>query len=256
MNEVIRKRIKKVSTVLILLSLSITCLTFYNWSAAGTLDSVQLPPIPPSPTSSSESTNSQQQFDVMPNNTQVQQNITDTLSNQQQLQQQPLPLPSTETLNSSEIVFETYKNPQFGISIEYPKNWRISEVPGPVQIVSFSSPLENLTDNIPRQLTISRTDYLQNITQNNYTSMILNNLQSQGINAAASDAVLSNRTSHQMITSFSGNGLLPLQEILQIWSVKDNTVYTIEYTAGPDKFFKYLPVIDEMTSSFKVKGWD
>ena len=177
----IHRRVKKVFTVLILLSLGTTCLTLYNWSA-GTLDDAQLPPIPTSPPSSSESANSQQQSDVVSNKTQVQQNITDSLS-MQQLQQQPLLLPSTETLNASEVVFETYKNPQFGISIEYPKNWRISEVPDSERIVSFNSPLENLSDSIPRQLTISRTDYLQNTTQNNYTSMKLNYTQSLGINA-------------------------------------------------------------------------
>lgn len=65
--------------------------------------------------------------------------------------------------------------------------------------------------------------------------------QSLGVNAAASNSSLSGIPAHQLITSIPGDPLRPGAEILQIWSVKDNSVFVITYTADTNKFSKYLP---------------
>ena len=218
----------------------------------------QLPPVPPSLTDSQE----QPQSGLSTNITSGQQNITESpsipqLQEQQQSEQQALPLLSVETINVSDVTFETYENPDLGVRIEYPSTWRVSEDSPPdyTQIVSFYSPLEDLSDSLPVQVTVSRNDYAQNITQEDYTALTLNTTQSLGINAAASNVSLSERPAHQLITSIPGDQIRPGVEILQVWSVKDNSVYIVTYTADTNKFSKYLPVVNHTISSFRVDNW-
>jgi hypothetical protein len=109
---------------------------------------------------------------------------------------------------------------------------------------------------IPVQIKISRIDYTQNVTQSEYTSSILNyTTQTLGIDISDSEAVLSQRPAHQLIATLPGDELRPKTGVLQVWSVKDNTVYNIMYMADTNKFSRYLPIVKNMIDSFQVDHW-
>jgi hypothetical protein len=164
---------------------------------------------------------------------------------------------SSNQLQGPSSELELFYDPELGISIEYPNDWRVSTngLQDYTQLIAFYSPLENLADASPVQVSISRVDYIGNVTQDEYTALTRNATQSLGINGTESNTTLSQQPAHQLITSFSSNSALPGTDILQTWSVNNNTVYTIRYTATADKFDTYLPIVQDMISSFQVDGW-
>ena len=161
---------------------------------------------------------------------------------------------STSTaLNVSEIQFSRYENPEFGISIQHPSDWRVSETnPQPAQIVSFLSPWENLEDLSPVSVSIFQDDYASSVTLEGYTNLNSILYQELGVIISESkDTVLSGKPAHSVLVNNSSAG--GTMDML-VWTVSTDgrKVYTIAYTATPDDFTRYLPVVQKMINSFQI----
>jgi hypothetical protein len=169
--------------------------------------------------------------------------------------------------NSTNVLptaFLTYNNSDVGIKIEYPNNWRVS-TPGfedYSQIVSFFSPLENLTDVFPARVIISQQSYVQNVTLGAYTNITLNQSQALGVNITESKPTkLSGQDAHQLVTTLGAGGNeftattpAPISKVMQVWTVQDNKVYILYYIADEPKYSAYLPIIQKMIDSFVISG--
>jgi hypothetical protein len=148
--------------------------------------------------------------------------------------------------------FSTYSSQAFGFTIQYPSNWRVLPSMSPTQVVSFYSPFENLQDVIPVGVSISRSDYLTNVTLAGYTQRNLDILQRVGSNISqSSETTLSGMPAHMVI---SNNTLVDGTMNMVIWTVTNDgmNVYTIAYTATPQDFEQYRPIFDQMVSSFQI----
>jgi hypothetical protein len=159
---------------------------------------------------------------------------------------------------SSTVDFSTYSSPEFGFTIQYPSNWRALPFGfNPTQIVSFISPLENIQDVIPARVGISRNDYLNSVTLEEYTQRSLDILQSVGANISQSppttpsSTTLSGMPAHMVVTN---NTAVAGTMDMVIWSVTTDgqMVYIITYSATPQDFEQYRPIFNEMVNSFQI----
>src|SRR5215475_13571987 len=75
--------------------------------------------------------------------------------------------------------FLTYENPTYGVEIKYPDTWVVSTTGFQTynNIVGFYSPLQNLTDILPAEVSLSIRTYLQNVTLDEYTNVTLGALK-------------------------------------------------------------------------------
>lgn len=153
-----------------------------------------------------------------------------------------------------------YANALNGISMLYPSDWQpySSGLAFP-NLIRFYSPLQNLSDFIPAQVTIGVTKYVnRGITLPQYTSFILTLLnQSQGQKQLTIDnsnpvTVAGNPGYRVTFTSLPSSNSTSELRTMQLWTVVDNKLYTISYVAEPSKFTAYLPKLTQMLGSLRI----
>jgi hypothetical protein len=168
---------------------------------------------------------------------------------------------STNNNNTNDILsssFLTYYSPGFEIMIQYPNDWRISTfgLEDYSQIVSFLSPLENLTDTFPAKVVISQYNYVQNVTLDSFTNMTLNQSRILDINITEPKrSLLSGLDAYELVTTLDiENELIPIpvSKVMEVWTAYGNKVYKLTYVADEPKYSKYLPKVQKMKESFKI----
>jgi eukaryotic-like serine/threonine-protein kinase len=160
----------------------------------------------------------------------------------------PTPPPTTSN-------FLTYQNPTYGIKIQYPSDWTMSQtgLRDYTNIVAFYSPLQNLTA-VPSQFLLSRTHYSQNITLNDYGKLVNATLQQPGVQIVESKPfTLGDGTPAHSTVFIPPSGNVPFRpEIMLVWTVKGSNVYTLLYNGEAAKYSFYLPTIQKMINSFEI----
>jgi hypothetical protein len=160
----------------------------------------------------------------------------------------PTPPPTTSN-------FLTYQNPTYGIKIQYPSDWTMSQtgLRDYTNIVAFYSPLQNLTA-VPSQFLLSRTHYSQNITLNDYGKLVNATLQQPGVQIVESKPfTLGDGTPAHSVVFIPPSGNVPFKpEIMLVWTVKGSNVYTLLYNGEAAKYSFYLPTIQKMINSFEI----
>jgi serine/threonine-protein kinase len=165
--------------------------------------------------------------------------------------------PSQNTTTTSDN-FLAYENPTYGIKIQYPVDWTASQngLQDYTDIIAFYSPLENISDRFPEQLSISVIDYSQNITLNDYTNRITDTLkQSPNLEIIQSNATtLAGNPAHKIVFSpMTGEQQQQFKpEIMQIWTIKGDKAYSILYVAESVKYSNYLSTVQKMVNSFEI----
>ena len=159
-----------------------------------------------------------------------------------------------------------YDNQVHGIQLVYPKDWTASTsgIPAYNGIVGFYSPLENLTDVLPAEITLSITTYLRPVSLDDYTSATLSALEQQGIQVEQSSSkTLAGKPGHT-ITFSPSNSLpgpysqappqqsLPTFKVMQSWTVIDNKIYLMSFTAESSKFTNYLATAQKIMDSLQI----
>lgn len=149
--------------------------------------------------------------------------------------------------------FVPYANgTKYGISIEYPGNWKITEDDSGVWFISpvdesgniriTSQPAQNtsLTDLVQIQL-------IQTKDSNKDVSIVSSNM-------TAIDGNPANRTDYKFkveVPKFMGSDLFDYDAI-RISTVKNDKFYTVNYFATPETFYIYLPIVQKMIDSLKI----
>jgi|GEM_PF-1238173 len=151
----------------------------------------------------------------------------------------PTPTPSPTTQATPNPVTTTYNNNK--ISIEYPENWTLT------------------ADGITNDILItpnSTTDVHLNITQNNVENSsietysqdkvknISETITSTPVTYTASK--ISQKEAYQ--TSYEQNNL----KTLEIWTLSNNELTTIIYTAPKDKYDQYYPAVADMLETLQL----
>jgi eukaryotic-like serine/threonine-protein kinase len=168
---------------------------------------------------------------------------------------QPSPAPGSN--------FLTYDNPTHKLKLQYPPDWTVSTnaLPTYSGVVAFYSPLQNLQDILPAELSLSVTTYLQPISLDEYTQTTLAALEQQGIQVSESNPfTIAGKPGHRIVFSPPEPRGQETQDapqvsinIMQTWTTIGNKVYLLSYSAEDSKYQKYLPTVEQMLKSLQIQ---
>ncbi|HZA07155.1 MAG TPA: PsbP-related protein [Nitrososphaeraceae archaeon] len=154
--------------------------------------------------------------------------------------------------------FLVYTNPNQGIRIDYPANWKLDEHPYADKFVAhLTSTLKNSSDVSPATFAVSVETLKKNISLDNYTNT---NLAKAKQSLPRFQLIESNATTlagipaHKIVYTFLSPD--PAIQIpftsMNIWTIKQGKAYNISYTQARSQFAKYLEVTEHMINSFTI----
>jgi PsbP-like protein len=163
----------------------------------------------------------------------------------------------TTTTTGEFQTFLRYRNPVWGISIQYPSDWKASTT-GLLdysQLVAFYSPLQNLSQPFPARLTISAVQFNQNLSLSESTDFILTALRIQPELDIknSSEVTVAGYPGYRVIlanTPFQNNTLTVYN--MNIWTTVGNKLYILTYDAEESTFNQYLPEVSRMLESLRI----
>jgi hypothetical protein len=176
--------------------------------------------------------------------------------------------PSTQ-VNDNSNTFKTFEQPNYGIQILYPSNWRIyvSNYPGEIfhtdDIVSFLAPVSADSEADRPSLIISY------ISTNNRSSYL--NLNLYGYVTKATKGYDNIYTDFKVIESSINNILAgkPAYKLvftnvkhdinyksMEIGTIVGDKIYSVTFTAEEKEYSVHLPTIQKMISSLKITAFN
>ena len=152
---------------------------------------------------------------------------------------------ATTIAQTAELNFVPYSNPTFGIRTEYPADWGRLDLSF---LLNNSADIDfyPLDDTSGAQAVKIQVDTLplQNMTLDDYTNIQINSTEKQLLDS--NTTVLANLSAHEIV--FTNLGI----KTMQVWTIKDDKVYTITYTAEEEDFQNDLQVAKMMIESFEI----
>ena len=153
----------------------------------------------------------------------------------------------------------TYANSAHGVSVKYPQLWTKTETLDPItgSLATFMAPVQvNNSDVFQENLRI----IVQNLAGKNVTLAEYTQTSIEEIKLFSPDAEiveqrntqLANEPAHQVVYTGKEEGYT--LKHLQIWTIKDNKVYIITYTAELNKYSDYLKTVQKMINSFEINS--
>jgi len=151
--------------------------------------------------------------------------------------------------------FLTYEDIATGISIQFPSNWEKSV--NLDNFVTFRAPPETDTRVYPAALGLKIQDLpSQNVSLQEVTKVQMSDLKAGSQNLKVSESTsttLAGKPAHKVVFSATDNNQVE-REAMQLWTVIDDKAILITYKAQPDKYSNYLPTIEKMIDSLRVKS--
>ena len=152
-----------------------------------------------------------------------------------------------------EIELSQYENLDRGFRVSYPQTWSKQNRDDFIATgIVFFSPLENDSDSFQEQVSVLVEDLPSQQSLSEYTEQSvaeIKQLSDPNIDAAI-PITLGTEEGRQIVYQGEVNGS-PVQR-MQSWSLKGNRAYIITYTAKPDDYDTYLPMVDEIIESFQT----
>lgn len=163
------------------------------------------------------------------------------------------------------IFYNTYENPQVGISLKYPSNMLIDESQSndTLKIVSFF-PSDPESSSYPDTFLLGFDVFVQkldplaypaNTTLSTYLENQVNMIQSSDDDVTIIDynagATLSGQPAYKLITKSFDDYNSPIMDV-EIGTIHGGKLYSINYQINSSNYENSLPVINKITSSFKI----
>jgi hypothetical protein len=166
--------------------------------------------------------------------------------------------------NDDNSTFKLYEKPTFGIRVQYPSDWEKVE-PGEISdessfniIVGFVSPKESVSDTSPPAAlsigihNLSSSSSYQNTTLDQYTDVHVNAIRREQESLIESTTTTlsasNNNTLAHKVVYVNSQG----QEVMQVWTIKENKAYHITYAADVARYPDYLPLAQKIIDSFEI----
>ena len=151
--------------------------------------------------------------------------------------------------------FLTYEDIATGISIQFPSNWEKSV--NLDNFVTFRAPPETDTRVYPAALGLKIQDLpSQNVSLQEVTKVQMSDLKAGNQNLKVSESTsttLAGKPAYKVVFSATDNNQVE-RKAIQLWTVIDDKAILITYKAQPDKYSNYLPTIEKMIDSLRVKS--
>ena len=173
------------------------------------------------------------------------------------IQQEEQDLAQTNIDNS----FKKYQNPDYGINIQYPSNWRVDE--GDVyaddyviDIVSFIAPVTSDSEAYSPSLSISIDNPPPNLNENlnEYLARITNDygdtLKDFEVIESDTNSILDGKPAYKLVSTDVEDDID--YKSLEIGTIIGDKVYFVTYYAEEEQYSNYLPTVQKMISSFQL----
>ena len=150
------------------------------------------------------------------------------------------------TAQTTKPNFVPYSNPTFGITTEYPAGWGrldLSFLLNDSADIDFY-PLNETSGPTHVRIQVETMQSAQNMTLEQYSNAKISSAEGQILESDST--TLADLSAREMV--FTSAGL----KTMQVWTIKDDRVFTITYEADEEDFQNYLQVAQRMTESFKI----
>jgi serine/threonine-protein kinase len=145
---------------------------------------------------------------------------------------------------------ESYQDPAKAMQIKHPTTWTTQEnVMGSTAV--FLSPRENAQDFFQENINIISFDLAMTLDQ--YTAYAENQIKQSITDARiieSSPTTLAGLPAHKLV--FTGRQGQNNLKWMQVWTIKNNKVYLLTYTAEEGNYNAYLPTAQEIMASFTL----
>lgn len=177
---------------------------------------------------------------------------------------QPHTMEMSSPANITTTKFSVYDNPNLGIKILYPSDWKPFQTSTVNRtIIEFRQKVMSEHDTLTSFMTVS----VENLSG---TIRTLDVLTKQNVDLAnktlpnfqlieSNITTLANNPAYKIISTFTNSrpgGDDPLHspqfQTMTIWTIKGDRMYTISYSQTPSEFSRYLPIIQKMIDSFEI----
>jgi hypothetical protein len=148
---------------------------------------------------------------------------------------------------TDETNFVPYSNPTFGVRTEYPENWGrldLSFLQNDSANIDFY-PLDDASGSKHVRIQVETIQSAQNMTLEQYTEAKINSTEGQILES--NSTTLADLPAHEIVFTNAG-----LQKI-QVWTIKDDRIFTITYEADEEDFQNDLLVAERMIESFQIE---
>ncbi|MCP6758596.1 MAG: protein kinase [Fischerella sp. CENA71] len=151
--------------------------------------------------------------------------------------------------------FSIYENPTYSIRIQYPQSWNFQQIGDPFtgDVVKFWPHSIGRTKKMTSEVNINVENLKEPTSLVEYTNSSVNEIVQFLTNARIHDShptKLSNLPAHEVIYSGKEDGYNIKR--MAIWTLKDNQVYIITYTAEESEYEQYLEIAQKMINSLTI----
>lgn len=154
--------------------------------------------------------------------------------------------------NSRQGDWITYENEN--IKIEYPASWKRENRNNFLNnSVVFVSPQETESDDFQERLAVIVEESPNPLSLTQYSERAVEQIEnlSNFILSPPRDTVLGNSDGKYVI--YQGTDRDQKVKRQEVWTVNYQDIYTVIYTAEPDKFDKFLPQVEKMIDSLEIR---
>jgi eukaryotic-like serine/threonine-protein kinase len=147
---------------------------------------------------------------------------------------------------TTETSFVPYSNPTFGIRIQYPASWGrldLSFLQNDSADINFY-PLDDPSGALSVRIQVDSLLWSKNMTFDEYTNMKIDSTEGQIIES--NSTTLAGLPAHEIVIS---NSVL---KAMQVWTLKDDRIFTITYQAEEEDFQNDLQIAQRMINSFEI----
>ncbi len=156
----------------------------------------------------------------------------------------------------SVVSYVTYEDPTYKIKMQYP-SYLTKQEESSGDVVFFLSPQNSTTDAFPANVNILVVQNIsdQPVSLDDFTNQSIEQIEELVPDYAFTDsrkATLAKEDAY--LLAYTGTqGLLKLKW-MSVYTIKNNTLYLITYTADVDRFPVYLSAVSRMLDSFEITG--
>jgi PsbP-like protein len=160
------------------------------------------------------------------------------------------------SITGNSASFRTYTNNLYGISLQYPADWRPSAngLRDHADIVAFYSPRQNISDPFTARLKLAVNLYNQEPTLSGYTNHVLTTIK--GINGttikSAQNTTLAGHPAYRVVVN--SNPFPNLQfYTMNVWTVIGNSSILVTYDGEQKRFNQYLSDAAQILASLRIQ---
>jgi len=152
----------------------------------------------------------------------------------------------TTIAQTGQVDFTTYENAAFGIRVQYPSDWGRLDLSflGTSADIDFY-PLDDTSGTKDVRIQVKALP-IQNMSLEQYTITQIDSIEGEILESNVT--TLGNLPAHEIV--FTNIGL----KTMQVWTLKDDKVYTITYVAEEDEYENDLQIAQRIIESFGIIG--